>query len=150
MLTLNSSQIGPSAARKATLHYCRAHCPWVDPDEVVLVVAELLGNAIRHTYGPWHLFLDQRKGKLVAGVRDHSNAVPAPRAGGPDHDGGFGLGIVRRLASDLSVIPHPHGKTVQAIWVRTERPERTERPHVTAGRTRPGQQSRRACREQVN
>ncbi|MEU2952160.1 ATP-binding protein [Streptomyces xanthochromogenes] len=118
MLTLNSSQIGPSAARKATAHYCRAMCPWVDADEVVLVVGELLGNAIRHTRGPWHLSLDQRQGKLVAAVRDHSNKAPVPRSGDLCGGGGFGLGIVRRLATDFRVIPHQQGKTVQASWSR--------------------------------
>ncbi|MFD7557289.1 MULTISPECIES: ATP-binding protein [unclassified Streptomyces] len=117
MLVLDSSRADTARARHAAALYLRARCPWVDADDVLLVVSELLGNAVRHTDdGRWRLRMSCPSESLVVEVYDHSSARPVPRAGDPDNGGGFGWGIVEQLASSLTVRLHGVGKSVQAVW----------------------------------
>ncbi|MFD8636119.1 ATP-binding protein [Streptomyces sp. NPDC059533] len=117
MLVLDSSRADTARARRAAALYLRARCPWVDADDVLLVVSELLGNAVRHTDdGRWRLRMSCPSESLVVEVYDHSSARPVPRAGDPDNGGGFGWGIVEQLASSLTVRLHGVGKSVQAVW----------------------------------
>ncbi|MFJ8013326.1 ATP-binding protein [Streptomyces sp. NPDC096339] len=117
MLVLDSSRADTARARRAAALYLRARCPWVDADDVLLVVSELLGNAVRHTDdGRWRLRMSCPSGSLVVEVYDHSSARPVPRAGDPDNGGGFGWGIAEQLTTSLTVRPHGVGKSVQAVW----------------------------------
>ncbi|MFE1412815.1 ATP-binding protein [Streptomyces sp. NPDC058746] len=117
MLVLDSSRADTARARHAAARYLRARCPCVDPDDVLLVVSELLGNAVRHTDdGRWRLRMSCPAGSLVVEVYDHSSARPVPREGDPDDGGGFGWGIAEQLTSSLTVLPHAVGKSVQAVW----------------------------------
>lgn len=120
MLVLDSSHSDTALARRAVVRYVRARCPWANVHDVVLVVSELLGNAVRHTDdGGWRLHMAcRRPEELVVEVYDHSSARPVPRPGDPDNGGGFGWGIVRQLTSSLTVLPHPAGKSVRAVWQR--------------------------------
>lgn len=62
-------------------------------DEIELVVAELVSNAIRHGLPPYELDLAEADGMIRGEVRDASTDPPVPNPN-PDHHGGFGLGIV--------------------------------------------------------
>uniref|UniRef100_A0AAU2K240 ATP-binding protein n=1 Tax=Streptomyces sp. NBC_00049 TaxID=2903617 RepID=A0AAU2K240_9ACTN len=116
MLVLDSSRTNTALARRAAVGFLQARCPWVDADDVVLVLSELLGNAVRHTDGGWFLRMSCRQEALVVEVHDSSSDSPVPRAGDPDNGGGYGWGIVEQLTSSLTVLPQPAGKSIEAVW----------------------------------
>lgn len=111
---------GPGAtsatAREAASRFVARLCPWVDAEAVVLVVAELVANASRHTDGPWRLSLWTYRGELRVGVEDSSSAPPVSRSPDLVGGGGFGWHLVQRLAGRVSVLPLPHGKRIEAHW----------------------------------
>lgn len=84
-------------------------------DVVLLVVSELVGNAIRHTDGPCTLHLALARDDIEIRVTDTSPDPPRPRR--PDHDGtgGWGWTLVNHLTTSLHVEPAPNGgKTICA------------------------------------
>ncbi|MEU9254987.1 ATP-binding protein [Streptomyces sp. NPDC048270] len=133
MLVLDSSHSDTALARRAAVRFVRTRCPWADAHDVVLVVSELLGNAVRHTDdGGWRLRMAcRRPEELVVEVYDTSSARPVPRPGDPDNGGGFGWGIAQQLTSSLTVVPRQAGKSVRAVWQR-------EAPPAPAGPARDG------------
>ncbi|MGW6981054.1 ATP-binding protein [Streptomyces sp. NPDC054932] len=116
MLVLDSTHTNTALARRAVRRFLQAKCPWADVNDVLLVVSELLGNAVRHTAGAWLLRMTCRQEALVVEVHDSSTTLPVPRAGDPENGGGFGWGIVQQLASSVTVRPHWAGKSVQDVW----------------------------------
>ncbi|MEU4736017.1 ATP-binding protein, partial [Streptomyces fradiae] len=89
-------------------------------DDVLLVVTELVTNAVRHGGGvtAFHAELDGDGGDLTVEVTDASPAPPRTRPHGDDRaaaPGGFGWPLVRRLSHRVAVTPAPGGKTVRAV-----------------------------------
>ncbi|MFC8507736.1 ATP-binding protein [Streptomyces sp. NPDC057411] len=88
--------------------------------DVLLVVAELLTNAVQHADGPTALEirLDTPGGQEAAAVRvevsDTSTVRPHPRTPRPDEPGGRGLRIVERTSTAWGSEAAPGGKTVWA------------------------------------
>ncbi|MFP8903363.1 ATP-binding protein [Streptomyces atacamensis] len=85
-------------------------------DDVLLVVSELVTNAVRHAPGPFTLCLAPVPGGVRVTVRDTSTTLPRPRT--PDVDGGaggFGCPIVQCLAHRLEALPHQDGKEIHAV-----------------------------------
>ena len=91
-----------------------------DADTVVLVVSELVTNALRHGGGTCTLDLTAHPDSIEVTVHDHSPEVPRIRT--PDLNdgtGGFGWPIVNRLARTTAVTRQaPGGKTVSAVLAR--------------------------------
>ncbi|MGW1074318.1 ATP-binding protein [Streptomyces sp. NPDC002537] len=117
MVVIESPYGDAAGARRATAEFLARHCPWADLDAVVLVVSELVANAIRHTGGWWRLCVRAAQGRLVVEIADASPRPPEPRP--PDLSGGGGLGwhMIERLAPRLEVVDRaPSGKTVRASW----------------------------------
>ncbi|MGW9454163.1 ATP-binding protein [Streptomyces sp. NPDC055632] len=89
-------------------------------ETVILVVSELVTNALRHGGGDYTLDLTARPDSIEVAVHDHNPQVPRMRT--PDLNGGtggFGWPMVNRLARTTSVIRRPSGgKTVSAILTR--------------------------------
>lgn len=89
-----------------------------DVHDVVLMVDELVANAVTHGRGPIRLCLRVTRcpsGRRVTLVGEVADASPEmPRARETTHLGvnGRGLWIVRHLADDFGVRPSPHGKVV--------------------------------------
>ncbi|PJE99627.1 ATP-binding protein [Streptomyces carminius] len=85
-------------------------------DDVLLVVSELVTNAVRHAPGPLTLCLAPAPDGVQITVRDGSPDPPRPRPsdlnGGT---GGFGWSIVRRLAHRVEVLPRPDGKEIHVF-----------------------------------
>lgn len=85
-------------------------------DTLVLVVSELVTNALRHGGGHCTLELTAAPDTVSATVSDPSPAHPRERT--PDLNGGtggFGRHMVRRLTTHLTITPGPgHGKTIHA------------------------------------
>ncbi|MCX4725474.1 ATP-binding protein [Streptomyces sp. NPDC090052] len=89
-------------------------------DNAVLVVSELVTNALRHAGGLTALRLAADRTTLEVTVEDPSRAMPRERA--PDLNGaggGFGWPLVRFLARTVVVSHCPQGgKNVRAVLSR--------------------------------
>ena len=86
------------------------------PGEVLLVVSELVTNAVRHAPGALTLCLAHLPGEVQITVRDSSPTAPLART--PDlrtGTGGFGWPTVQRLAREVRVVPHQGGKEIHAF-----------------------------------
>ena len=105
-------------ARRATADFLARHCPWADLDAVLLVVSELVSNAVQHTAGWWRLHLAAAQDTLVVEIDDSSPAIPVSREPDFSGSGGFGWHMVHQLAGKVEISPLPCGKRVQATWVR--------------------------------
>ncbi|HVE99419.1 MAG TPA: ATP-binding protein [Mycobacteriales bacterium] len=82
-------------------------------DSVLLVVSELVTNAVRHASGAPVLVVDAGPTRVRVEVRDREPSVPAPRPAEPDEESGRGLLIVAAVADEWGVEPDGSGK---AIW----------------------------------
>ncbi|MFE9427404.1 ATP-binding protein [Kitasatospora sp. NPDC006697] len=111
---------GPVARAKAFTR--QALADWSGPEgsalaeqDTVLLVAELVTNALVHAGGPRDIALRLRGGVLRVEVGDRSRLLPVPRAprtaGTP---GGRGLLIVQLASLRWGAEPHRLGKTVWA------------------------------------
>ncbi|MFF3615145.1 ATP-binding protein [Streptomyces sp. NPDC002580] len=85
-------------------------------EAVTLVVSELVTNVVRHAHGRL-CSLDLRDVGHGVGisVTDDDPEPPRPRRLDLTGQGGFGWPLVRRLSSELTVLPRPDGKTVRAV-----------------------------------
>ncbi|SCE63297.1 ATP-binding protein [Streptomyces sp. OspMP-M43] len=97
--------------------------PAVTPDSadtVILVVSELVTNALRHGGGTYTLRLTAHPDLIEVAVDDPSPQTPRPRAPDPTGaTGGYGWHMVTRLARTTSVTHRPTGgKTVTALLPR--------------------------------
>lgn len=106
-------------------------------DEVVLVVSELVGNAVRHTEAVGERGIEVEwtiePGRVSVQVTDPSPIAPALRSPSATDPGGRGLYIVELLAEQWGTRPHGAGKQVWAqVPVRT----RAGRPAQPASGTR--------------
>jgi anti-sigma regulatory factor (Ser/Thr protein kinase) len=91
-----------------------------DADTLVLVVSELVTNALRHGGGTCTLDLTAHPDSIEVTVHDHSPQAPRMRT--PDLNdgtGGFGWPMVNRLAHTTAVTRQAAGgKTVSATLAR--------------------------------
>ncbi|MDX3488469.1 ATP-binding protein [Streptomyces sp. ID05-18] len=89
-------------------------------DAVLLVVSELITNALRHGGGTWTLRLTAHPGLIEVAVSDLSPQAPLMR--NPDltgATGGFGWRMVKHLSRTTTVTHQPSaGKTVSAFLAR--------------------------------
>ncbi|MFD3719817.1 ATP-binding protein [Streptomyces sp. NPDC058674] len=84
-------------------------------DDVLLVVAELVANAIRHTDGPSALHLELLDDSVDVCVTDQSPRLPQLRTPLTDGTGGWGWFVVKRLATRIHIKAMPDGgKTICA------------------------------------
>ncbi|MFD4393555.1 ATP-binding protein [Kitasatospora sp. NPDC058478] len=81
--------------------------------DAVLLVSELVGNALRHAGEPGTLLLIRATGRLRIEVSDASPRPPLPRPPHPpDESGGLGLFLLSRLTLRWGWHPSGTGKTV--------------------------------------
>jgi len=118
--------LGPQAAalaRQATVGVLRAWGLGDDEwyDDARLVVAELVGNAVRHASSRIALSLDAAGDRVTVSVTDGSAQVPLPRTDDDLAEDGRGFLIIDALAECWGVERHPQGKRV---WVRLRPPPR--------------------------
>lgn len=112
--------LGPGvggAARRAVRDICTA---WGMDDEgwtddLVLVVAELVGNAVRHASSRVALALDAHGEQVTISVTDGSTVLPKPREESEYAEDGRGFTIINALADRWGVERRPSGKRV---WVQ--------------------------------
>jgi anti-sigma regulatory factor (Ser/Thr protein kinase) len=83
-----------------------------DTDEVVLIVDELVTNAVVHGHGQVRLELRLDGSQLVGEVGDDGAGVPRARESEADSENGRGLWLVAALAAEFGVRPESAGKTL--------------------------------------
>ncbi|SMD25950.1 hypothetical protein SAMN05661093_09528 [Kibdelosporangium aridum] len=103
-------------------------------DDAVLVVDELVSNALCHAVAPrvCRLSLADQGRCLRIEVDDGSPEQPRMRT--PDRHGGRGLVLVDRLASSWGVRHHGHHKTVWAELVLIRPGSSGHAPHLAPAR----------------
>ncbi|MBW5259493.1 ATP-binding protein [Streptomyces poriferorum] len=111
-VALPSGPEAPSHARRAAVAFLHRTRPALGPerdDDVLLIVSELVTNAVRHAPGgPSALTLTTTADTLDIAVTDHSCVPPAPRV--PDlidGTGGMGLHIADDLGARVFTEPLP-------------------------------------------
>ncbi|MES5819843.1 PAS domain S-box protein [Streptomyces sp. RG80] len=80
-------------------------------DEALLLLSEILTNAVLHADGPIGLHVHRTATDLTVEVGDRSPQLPQPRTAAEDAESGRGLLLVRTLAGDWGVRPADEGKT---------------------------------------
>jgi PAS domain S-box-containing protein len=80
-------------------------------DEALLLLSEILTNAVLHADGPIALHVHRTATDLTVEVGDRSPQLPQPRLAAEDAESGRGLLLVRTLAGDWGVRPTDEGKT---------------------------------------
>ena len=108
---------GTAAARRARTLARETLLRWgagepADVDDVVLMVDELVSNAVVHGAGPVRLALRADGVMVVGEISDTSPLLPAPAPTDLESEHGRGLWLVAMLAADHGVRPEPVGKTV--------------------------------------
>jgi anti-sigma regulatory factor (Ser/Thr protein kinase) len=101
-----------AAARRITARWLRSVGRGARTHDVIVIVSELVTNAVRHTEGPCVLTLTAHSASLDLAVTDHSEEIPDLRRRDGDQRGGFGLEIMRGLGGRITVVPRLGGKTV--------------------------------------
>ncbi|MEU9237203.1 ATP-binding protein [Streptomyces subrutilus] len=95
-----------------------ASCPRAVAEDLVLIVSELVTNAVLHAKGPYALTVSLEEGWAGVAVSDGSaDLAEHHRDGGQQRaeTGGRGLKIVRELGADLFVSRSDIGKQVIAV-----------------------------------
>lgn len=83
-------------------------------EPVVLATSELVTNAFRHGTPPIRLTVRRSANRVTVGVQDSSPNVPATVRADPDDEGGRGMVIIQRVASETGTRPEEAGKVVWA------------------------------------
>ena len=83
-------------------------------DETILVVSELVTNAIVHGEAPITLTVDVQVDAVVVSVCDAGERCPIRRSAGESDEGGRGLGIVEGLSEHWYVEHAEDSKTTTA------------------------------------
>lgn len=87
-------------------------------DEVLLIVSELVTNAVTHARSPARLRLGYESGRVRVEVADEGGGTPDPSAAGAQAEHGRGLHLVATFAAAWGVDQTPSGKIVWAELVR--------------------------------
>jgi anti-sigma regulatory factor (Ser/Thr protein kinase) len=108
--------------RAATLLDADRRVSSVTRADVLLVVSELVSNAIRHGVGPVEFDIDVRPGRVHVEVGDQGPSRPEPaRRPAATSQNGRGLLIVEAIASAWGVTAQGPGKRV---WADIDVPQR--------------------------
>lgn len=121
-LLLPVESISATAAREwARLTGCQEHALAL-LDDALLLISELVTNAVLHGGPPIVLAIECDGGVLRVRVRDGSSAVPLPREAGPDAEGGRGMSLVDLMTNTWGVLPvaDEHGIGKQ-VWFELRR-----------------------------
>jgi anti-sigma regulatory factor (Ser/Thr protein kinase) len=104
-----------------------------EADAVLLVVSELVTNAVRHAGGVTRFQLTAGPGVLAVSVEDASLEPPRELRSEVWEPGGFGWEMVRELSAEVQVRVHPaQGKSVRAVIPLSHTGSPPRRGHSTS------------------
>jgi anti-sigma regulatory factor (Ser/Thr protein kinase) len=102
------------ARRAAADILTRWKCDADSIEDAVLIVSEIVTNAVRHCAGPVQLRLSRSDSYIRVEVSDSSPDEPRLIHAKPDDESGRGLRIINQLATRWGFRPTHHGKQVWA------------------------------------
>jgi anti-sigma regulatory factor (Ser/Thr protein kinase) len=88
-------------------------------EDVLVVVNELVSNAVQHGVGPVTVAITLEPSEVVVAVTDHGPGTPSFRQPTLEDEGGRGLRIVQRLTATWDVERAGDAKTITTV-VRLE------------------------------
>lgn len=112
----------PAAARRfvtSAFHVAGSTAP-PEPDDLVLVVSELVTNAVRAGATVIGVELEVAAHRVELRVTDDASGWPTPRHAHWDDPAGRGLEIVDDLADEWHATDLARGKRVTVAWSRME------------------------------
>jgi anti-sigma regulatory factor (Ser/Thr protein kinase) len=109
---------GPRQAREAVERWARASGAGRLCDDLVLIVSELVTNAVRYGAPPVRVEVALDDRTVSVAVVDAAPEHPTPRTTDEEAEGGRGLLLIDLLAVAHGVRPDPPGKAVWAALPR--------------------------------
>lgn len=109
---------GPAQARAAVAGFVRDVGVERLADDLVLIVSELVTNAVRYGAPPVRLEVDADDDAVTVTVVDAAPARPVRRPVSTSAEGGRGLLLIDLLAAEAGVRSEPPGK---AVWAAVRR-----------------------------
>ena len=117
-IDVDHSPQGPAQARAAVQERAQEMGLGSAQDDVLLVVSEMVTNAVRYASPPVRLEIQAGEQDVVVAVCDGSAELPAPRQADLQAEGGRGMLLVDLLTDEHGVRTDPPGK---AVWARLRR-----------------------------
>jgi anti-sigma regulatory factor (Ser/Thr protein kinase) len=114
-IDVEHSPQGPAQARAAVHERAQEMGLGAVHDDVLLVVSEMVTNAVRYAAPPVRLEIQAGDRDVVVAVCDGSTDLPAPRQADMQSEGGRGMLLVDLLTAEHGVRTDPPGK---AVWAR--------------------------------
>ncbi|MGO1316902.1 MAG: ATP-binding protein [Cellulomonadaceae bacterium] len=85
-------------------------------DVLVLLVSEVVTNAIVHARPPVTLHLSLSSGTVRVEVGDFAREVPVVKRPSPSADGGRGVALIDTLASRWGTTLQPESGALKSVW----------------------------------
>src|SRR5687768_3904936 len=112
VVALSGDRFDPFTARRATRKFLHGRVDTSVCDEAVLLVSELVTNAVMHARTALTLRLRAEAGQLRVEVDDHDERLPVLSESNHESERGRGLHLLESVASRWGVTPRAGGKTV--------------------------------------
>jgi anti-sigma regulatory factor (Ser/Thr protein kinase) len=117
-LALPAEPSSAAAARHSLAAYCRDNgVPTQLTDDALLVISELVTNAVLHAGTPTLVWAQYEGGTLTVAATDGETTLPALLAPDDDREGGRGIAMIDLLGASWGLTRTGLGKVV---WVTLE------------------------------
>ena len=123
VLTVDRRPEAARVARARVRALCEGRTPYSLTDDVLLVVSELVTNALVHGQGTITVLVRITDGRVAIGVRDDGPGQPRRQDVDAASPRGRGIAMVARLALDWGVQPVPAGGKMVWCLLATDRPK---------------------------